>query len=89
MEVTYLGCVLDETMLGETMPLKVINNINGTLKFLYRKNRFISPEVLRMRCNVLIQSDFDYACPVGYLPAKELISVINTIAFKFVSSAII
>ena len=42
-EVTYLGCVLDETMSGEPMVLKVINKINGKLKFLYRKNRFLSP----------------------------------------------
>ena len=45
LEVTYLGCVLDETMLGEPMPLKVINKINGKLKFLYEKNRFLSPEL--------------------------------------------
>ena len=28
-EVTYLGCVLDETMSGEPMVLKVVNKING------------------------------------------------------------
>ena len=27
-KVTYLGCILDETMLGESMALKVINKIN-------------------------------------------------------------
>ena len=41
-QVTYLGCMLDETMSGEPMALKVINKINGKLKFLYRKNRFVS-----------------------------------------------
>ena len=65
-EVTYLGCVLDETMSGEPMALKVINKINGKLKFLYRKNRFLSPELRRMLCNALIQPHFDYACPVWY-----------------------
>ena len=44
-EVTYLGCMLDEIMSGEPMALKVINKINGRLKFLYRKNRFLSPEL--------------------------------------------
>ena len=29
LEVTYLGCVIDETMSGEPMALKVINKING------------------------------------------------------------
>ena len=42
-QVTYLGCVMDETMSGEPMPLKDINNINGKLKFLYRKNSFLTP----------------------------------------------
>ena len=58
-EVTYLGCVLDETMSGEPMALKFINKINGKLKFLYRKNRFLSPELRRMFCNALIQQYFD------------------------------
>ena len=62
-KVTYLGCVLDETMSGVPMALKVINKINGKLKFLYRKNRFLSPELRRMLCNALIQAHFDYACP--------------------------
>ena len=39
-KVTYLGCVMDETMSGEPMALKVINKIKGKLKFLYRKNSF-------------------------------------------------
>ena len=33
-EVTYLACVLGETMSGEPMALKVINKINGKLKFI-------------------------------------------------------
>ena len=45
------------------MTLKVINKINGKLKLLYRKNRFLSPELRRMLCNALIQSHFDYASP--------------------------
>ena len=70
-EVTYLGCVLDETMSGEPMALKVINKINGKLKFLYRKNRFLSPELRRMLCNALIQPHFDYACPAWYPNLNE------------------
>ena len=45
LEVTYLGCVLDETMSGESMALKVMNKINGKLKSLYKKNRFLTPEL--------------------------------------------
>ena len=51
--------MLDETMSGEPMALKVINKINSKLKFLYRKNRFLSPELQRMLCNALIQPHFD------------------------------
>ena len=65
-EISYLGCVIDKTMLGEPMPLKVINKINGKLELLYRKSRFLSPELRRMLCNALIQPHFDYACPAWY-----------------------
>ena len=33
-QVTYLGCVVDETMSGVPMALEFINKINGKLKFL-------------------------------------------------------
>ena len=60
--VTYLGCLLDETLSGESMALKVINKINSRLRFLYRKNRFLSPRLRKLLCNSLIQPHFDYAC---------------------------
>ena len=65
-QVTYLGCVMDETMSGEPMALKVINEVNGKLKFLYRKNSFLTPGLQRMLCNALIQPNFDYACSAWY-----------------------
>ena len=70
-EVTYLGCVLDETMPGEPMALKVINKMNGKLNFIYRKNRFLSPEFRRTLCNALIQPHFDYVCPAWYPSLTE------------------
>ena len=42
-KVKYLGCMLDETVSGETMALSIINKINNKLKFLYRKSRFLIP----------------------------------------------
>ena len=54
-KVTYLGCILDETMSGESMALKVINKINSRLKFLNRKNKFLTPVLRRLLCNALIQ----------------------------------
>ena len=65
-QVTYLGCVLDERMTCEPMALRVINKINGKLKFLYGKNRYLTKELCRILCNSLIQSHFDYVCPDWY-----------------------
>ena len=53
------------------MALKVINKINGQLKFLYKKNRFQSPELRRMLSNAFIQPHFGYACPVWYSNLTE------------------
>ena len=60
--MNYLGCVLDETMSGETMALRVIEKINSRLKFLYRKNRFFDAPLRTLLCNALVQPHFDYAC---------------------------
>ena len=57
---------MDETMSGEPMALKVINKINGKLKFLYRKDSFLRPGLHRMLCNALIQPHFDCAYSVWY-----------------------
>ena len=48
------------------MALKVVKKINGKLKFLYRKNIFLTLEQRRMLCNALIQPHFDYACTAWY-----------------------
>ena len=70
-QVTYLGCVLDESMSGEPMALKVENKINGKLKFLYRKNKFLTPELRRMLCNAFIQPHIDYAYTTWYPDLTE------------------
>ena len=70
-QVTYLGCVLDETLCGEPMALKALNKINGKLKFLYRKNKFLTPTLCRMLCNAIIQPHFDYACSAWYPNLNE------------------
>ena len=64
--VNYRGCMLDESMLGETMALRVIEKINSGLKFLYRKNRFLDVPLHRLLCNALIEPHFDYACTAWY-----------------------
>ena len=60
-QVTYLGCVLNKTISDEPVALKIIYKINGTLKLLCRKNRYLTKEVRRMLCNAFIQPQFDYA----------------------------
>ena len=40
--VTYLGCILEETMSGESMANKVIRKVNARLKFLHRKNKYLT-----------------------------------------------
>ena len=57
-QVRYLWCMLDETMSGEPMALKVINKVNGTLKFLYRKieisqNSFTEYSAMVLFCHIL------------------------------------
>ena len=54
-KVTYLGCVLDEDLSGESMATKVMGKINGRIKFLYRKNRFLDSSLRRLLCNALVQ----------------------------------
>ena len=55
----------------EHMALKVVNNINGKLKFLVRKNNFLIPELRRMLYNALIQPHFDYTCTTWYPDLTE------------------
>ena len=70
-QVTYLGCVLDETLCGEPMVLKALNKINGKLKFLYCKNKFLTPTLRRMLYNAIIQPHFDYVCSAWYPNLNE------------------
>ena len=65
-EVIYLDCILNESLLRESMALNLVSKINTRLKFLYRKNKFLSPQLRRLLCNVLIQPHFVYACSVWY-----------------------
>ena len=52
--VECLGYKLDSKLSGGAMAL------NAKLKFLYRKNKYLTPAYIRLLCNVLIQSHFDY-----------------------------
>ena len=71
MQNTYLGCVLDETLFGKPVALKALNKIYGKLKFLYHKNKSLTPTLCRMLCNAIIQPNFDYARSEWYLKLNE------------------
>ena len=65
-KVTYLGCILDESLSGESMALHVLNKINSRLRFLYRQNRFLNMPLRRLLCKAMIQAFFDHTCPAWY-----------------------
>ena len=48
------------------MALNVANKVNNKLKFLCRKNTFLTSELRRLLCDALIQPHFDYACFAWY-----------------------
>ena len=78
-QVTYLGCILEETVSGESMAHKVISKVNARLKFLHRKNKYLTPNLRRLLCNALIQPYFDYACSAWYSTlSKKLKNRIQT-----------
>ena len=64
--MTYLGCVLGECRTGESMAIQACTKVTSKLKFLYRKNKFLSKDLRRLLCNALIQPHFDYACAAWY-----------------------
>ena len=64
--VTYLGCILDEDLSGESMATKTLGKINGRLRFLYRKQNFLDFSLRRLLANALIQPHFDYACSAWF-----------------------
>ena len=70
-QVTYLGCVLDETLCGKPMALQALNKIKGKLKSLYRKNKFLTLTLCRLLYNAIIHPYFDYACSAWYPNLNE------------------
>ena len=53
-------------MSGEALVLNVIHKINNKLKFISRKNVFLTLKLRRLLFNTLIQPHFDYACSAWY-----------------------
>ena len=53
-------------MSRESIANKVISKVNARLKFLHRKNKYLTPNLQCLLCNALIQPHFDYACSAWY-----------------------
>ena len=73
-KVTYLGCILDGDLSGESMATKVHSLVKSRLKFLYQKRKFLTLPLRRLLCNALIQPHYHYACPVWYPSLNKRLS---------------
>ena len=65
-KVKYIGSILDQSVSGESMALKVIDKVNPRLKFLHRQSRFLTPSLRRLLCNALTQPLFAYVCTAWF-----------------------
>ena len=48
------------------MTAKVLGLVNGILKFIYQKQKFLTYPLRRLLSNVLIQPHYDYTCSAWY-----------------------
>ena len=81
--MTYLGCILEETISGESMANKVISKVNARLKLSHRRNKYLTPNLRRLLCNALTQPHFVYACSAWYPNlSKKLKNIIQTLQNK-------
>ena len=69
--MTYLDCILEKTMAGESMAYKIICKVNARLKFLRRKIKYLTPNRRQLLWKALIQPHFDYACSTWYSNLSE------------------
>ena len=53
-------------MSGKSMSIKGINKINLRLKFLCKKNKFLTPLQSNLLCNAQIQLHFDFVSSAWY-----------------------
>ena len=65
-EITYLGCVLDNKLTGETMATNVIKRVNQRTRYLGRISSFVNKSARRTLAGALIQPSFDYASTSWY-----------------------
>ena len=89
--VTYLGCILQETVSGESVTHKITSKVNVVrLKFLHRTNKYLTLYLRRLLCNALRQPHFNYVNSAWYSnlskKLKAKFKLHKTNAFVFVYS---
>ena len=52
--VEYLGCLLDKTLSGEDMAVKVLTKVNARLRFLYIQGNYLNKRLRHRLCNAII-----------------------------------
>ena len=57
--VAFPCYILKETMSGESMAHKLISKVNTRLKSLHRKDKYLTPNLRRLLCSILMLSHFD------------------------------
>ena len=60
--VECLGCQFGSNLNGESMARRVLKKINTQPNFLRRQSNYFNYSSIRLLCNALIQSHFDYGC---------------------------
>ena len=73
-KVTYLGCILDYNLTGESMATKVLSLVNNRLQLLYRKQKFLTLPLRHLQCNSLIPLHYDYDCFAWYRSLNKRLS---------------
>ena len=64
---TYMGCILDNDLSGESMITKV-------LSLVYSKQKFLTLLFRSLLCNPLIQPHYNYACSAWYPSLNKRLS---------------
>ena len=65
-EITYLGCILDKYLSGDSMATSVIKKVNQRTRFLGRMSSFVNKRALGTLAGAIIQPHYDYACSSWY-----------------------
>ena len=73
-KVTYMGCILDNDLSGESMITKALSLVYGRQNFFYRKQNFLTLPLRRLLCNALIQTHYNYACFAWYPSLNKRLS---------------